>query len=150
VARASEETEIAVSEGRRIVEFDVAHNPETLFHHVHRGLTESAPERLVIAVHGFGGRGDDGPDVIVSAAGTQAPHACVVAALEGFPVRVARYPEDFGELGGVTGAQATHLRQIGGLMLHLELSPKARAYLRHEPDAIAALAAAIRGCMPPP
>ncbi len=110
---------------------DMAHTQESYFHAFHVGAVQALPGVVVIAVHGFSATATD-PDVIVSNGRTTLSAASVAQALRAhFPdYRVGLFPTEIDRLGGTQGVQAKHLREVGGGMLHLELSGRLREDLR--------------------
>jgi hypothetical protein len=127
---------------------DVAHAPDSAFHAVHEGLIDAVPEAVVLAVHGFAPEPGD-PDVIISAAGTEGDaRACRDALDAAFePWSVGLYGADVERLGGKTGAQARHLRERRGRMIHIELSRPVRKHLASHSKGRRAFARALRRCV---
>ena len=127
---------------------DVAHCADTYFHQVHRGLLESAPHLLVIAIHGFRQKPDD-PAVILSAAGTDADIGpCAQALEEALPgYNVWTYPDQIDRLGGKTGEQARHLRRLSGNMLHLEMARSLRSAIASDREIRTSFVAAFKDAL---
>jgi hypothetical protein len=124
---------------------DLAHRDDSVFHAVHRGLVEGR-RCWVVALHGF--RRFDDTQVIVSAAGTRGDPSCFAGQLRRWrpELSVAVHGVDAGRLGGTTGAQARHLRRIGGRMIHLELSDDLRRTLAGQASARRSFFAALAPC----
>ena len=124
---------------------DLARRDDSVFHAVHRGLVEGR-RCWVVAIHGF--RRFDDTQVIVSAAGTRADPSCFADHLRRWrpDLSVVVYGVDARRLGGTTGAQARHLRRIGGRMIHLELSEDLRRSLARQVSARRGFVAALAPC----
>lgn len=117
---------------------DAAHAERSYFQAVHRGVLSAHPDALTVAIHGFAEKPDD-PLVILSSAGTPVDlneiQKQLDLALAGLhPTPVLRFPDQVDRLGGLTGAQAKHVRRNAGRMLHLELSRGLRERMRDDPQ----------------
>lgn len=121
---------------------DVAHNPLSMFHALHRELVK--PGVLVLQPHGFSARGhpDLEADVVVSSA-QRAPSSLAVAVgddLGTANITTCVYDRPgCRELGGTSNEQATQTIAAGGDFIHLEISTT----FRQEPGWIDTLTAPI-------
>lgn len=120
---------------------DVARNPDSMFQHVHRGLSD--PQTAVFQVHGFQfSNYPDYPDVVLS---NGSPHPApelfdLGAAIERRGERAGVFDgQHWAGLGATRNPQGRHTRAIGGRFFHLEL----RYRIRRDPARRAALAEAI-------
>jgi hypothetical protein len=114
---------------------DAAHSKTHLFQAAHKGMLEADSSLLVYAAHGFAPRKGN-PDAIVSHANTSACWTGVVDSLnENLPSFLAfEYGQDIHELGGTRGIQARQLQDIGGRMMHIELSKKLRTAIKDDAE----------------
>ena len=111
---------------------DVAHSTESLFHAATEGFLRSVQNATVVQLHGFAPR-ESGAAAVLSSGSTERAVPLVLRAQEMLapvvPGRVARFPDEAGELGATTNVQGALVRATGGRFLHVELSAGLRKAL---------------------
>lgn len=124
---------------------DVAHNAEHGFHVATERIVRVLGHVVVIQLHGFADRPGQ-PEIILGSGADHAPAqlTALAASLGASFERVLRYPDDIGELGGVTNVQG---RMLAGHprahFVHVELSGTTRRRLGRTPALLARFADAL-------
>lgn len=123
------------------VDADMAHLPDSYFNAFTRAFVRTAPDGVLIQLHGFekskrkSGKGAKS-DLIVSSGSRRAfePARLFANCLkQKFPFTTSLYPDDISELGGTTNSQAAIMlekRRHG--FVHIEISRKLRMQLKDD------------------